>query len=268
MRIDDAGPRTWLLASVAGWALLGWLLAVAGMGGRVEPLPADPGLLPPLPVARPAPPLRLGPVSQYGEIAARPLFSDDRRPKPFFLQGDSEEAETKVFDYVLTSVLITPGMSMAILQPPDGSESLRVKLGEAPEAQPDWRMVTINPRSAVFEGPQGRKTLQLRVFDGVGGEPPTAVSAPGRTSTTTSAMPESGSATDADDPGMVEAMPVPTPAPARQTPRSPPVATPERTPEAAPMTDQAQMDAIRERIQQRRAKLRGETPSKPPAQIQ
>ena len=47
MRIDDAGPRTWLLAGVAGWALVAWLLAVAGMGGRVEPLPDDPTLLQP-----------------------------------------------------------------------------------------------------------------------------------------------------------------------------------------------------------------------------
>ena len=45
MRVEDAGPRTWLLAALAGCALVAWLLAVAGMGGRIEPLPDDPAQL-------------------------------------------------------------------------------------------------------------------------------------------------------------------------------------------------------------------------------
>ena len=53
MRVDAAAPRTWLLAAVAAWALLTWLLAVAGMGGRVGVLPDDPTLRQPLPTPRP-----------------------------------------------------------------------------------------------------------------------------------------------------------------------------------------------------------------------
>lgn len=65
MRIDDAGPRTWLLGAVAGWALVLWLLAVAGMGSRITPLEADPSLQQPLPVPAPAAAGRLGPASGY-----------------------------------------------------------------------------------------------------------------------------------------------------------------------------------------------------------
>jgi len=274
VRIDDAGPRTWLLASAAAWALLAWLLATAGMGGRVEPLPPDPGLLKPLPPLQPAPAPRLGPLSQYREIAARPLFAEDRRPKPFVLQGDGTEVESKAFDYVLTSVLITPGLKLAILQPPDGSESLRVKLGEAPEPQPEWRLVALDPRSAVFEGPDGRHTMNLRVYSGVGGAAPTPVSGARRPGAAPDAMPDA--VQDADrvpitppadgNGGAVPSAPVPKPASSQRPPANskPAPATPVEG--AAPMTEQAQMEAIRQRIQQRRAKLRGESQSKPPAQ--
>lgn len=270
MRIDDAGPRTWLLATAAGWVLLAWLLAIAGMGGRVEPLPADPALLKPLPPVRPAPASRLGPASEYREIAARPLFATDRRPKPFVLQGKADQAGSGAFDYVLTGVLITPGLKMAILQPPDGSDSLRVRLGEAPQPQPDWRLVTLNPRSAVFEGPDGRHTLDLRVFAGVGGQAPTEVSRERRPGTTPGAdqLPVTPPPVDRTDDASSSAVPSAPAAEPAQTNGAAPAARDAATRREAdqPMTDQAQMDAIRQRIQERRAKLRGESPAKPPAQ--
>lgn len=234
MRLDDAGPRSWLLAGVAGWALAVWLLAVAGMGGRVEPLPDDPSLLKPLPPARTPPPLRLGPLGQYGSIVARPLLSADRKPHPFFLQGEGDAEEQDGFDYVLTSVLITPRLKLAILQPADGGMPARVKLDQTPESHPAWRLVGLSERSAVFEGPEGQRTLELRVYDGVGGERPTQLDAP-------------------DDRVPVEPPPS-TPTPARVDDAAP-----------APAADQAQMEAIRNRIEQRRARLRNESKSQPPA---
>ena len=83
MRVEGIAPRTWLLGTLAGWALLVWLLALLGMGNRVQHLPEDPSLVPRLPQLATAPPERLGPLSQYSEISARPLFSEDRRPQPF-----------------------------------------------------------------------------------------------------------------------------------------------------------------------------------------
>ena len=278
MRLDDAGPRTWLLATVAGWAVLAWLLAVFGMGRHAQALEADPGLLRPLPNARPPAPQRLGPLSQYAAIAQRPLFSQDRLPKPFFLQGEGEgEGQQTAFDYVLTSVLITPTLKMAILQPADGSESVRVKLGEVPESHPAWRLTSLDARSAVFEGPEGRREMTLRVFDGNGGQPPTAVAtAPGTNRQQPVGVPvppaaANAAAANAARPGNASANARPagngTPsnrnANNTQTPAPPPAPEPS---ENTPMTPEAQMEAIRKRIEARRAQMRQQQSEQPPAQ--
>jgi len=250
MRFDSAGPRTWLLATTAGWALLALLLALFGMGGHIATLPEDTALLKPLPVLPKAPPERLGALAQYSEIANRPLFSDDRRPHAFSLQPQGEE-QAKTFDYVLTSVIITPTFKMAIIQPPDNrSAPLRIKLGDADDSLPNWHLQSLDARSAVFIGPEGERRLELRVYNGVGGEAPTAV-------TKTDARPAGQPVTA--QPGAAE--------PEVPGPQGPPVAAPVAPPSAPastattpsqPMTEQAQMDAIRKRIEARRAQLRQE----------
>lgn len=281
MRLDDASPRTWLLAAVAGWALLAWWLAIAGMGARVAPLADDPALLAPLPPMRPAPALRPGPASQYDAIATRPLFSPDRTPQAFFLEGGDDAVQGDGFDYVLTSVLITPQVKLAILQSADGSESLRVRLEQSLDAQPAWRLVGLDERSAVFDGPQGRRTLELRVFDGASGAPTSAAveaasGDPGARRHPAATAPAAGAA-------RAEAgyRPSPTPAPgaaaatdssANPEPPAPsaaadpasagPATEPVTEPATEPAIEQAQMDAIRQRIQARRAAL--EQPSPPP----
>jgi general secretion pathway protein N len=191
-----------------------------------------------------APPERLGPMSQYAEISARPLFSEDRRPQPFSLSPDGDANAAPAFDYVLTSVLITPTLKMAIVQPSAGGESTRIKLGEAAEAQPSYRLTALNPRSAVFEGPDGQHTLDLRVFDGNGGEAPTAIAPPVDTTGNAATMP--GPAR------RPVAKPVPAPKP---TP--PPETSSVESPDAtdSPNTE-AQIEGIRKRIEERRAQLR------------
>ena len=253
MRFDSVGPRTWLLATVAGWALVAWLLALVGMGGQVKPLADDPALLQSLPQPRQSPPERLGPLAQYAEIGARPLFSDDRRPRPFSLQpqGEGEEA-ADTFDYVLTSVLITPSLRMAIVQPTAGGDSIRIKLGEAAEQAASWRLVTLNPRSAVFAGPGGDKTLDLRVYDGTGGEGPTQV----------------GNATEATDAAQpAQPMPGRPPKPSQTSrPVKPQTATavPAPTPAESPQASQdAQIEAIRKRIEARRAQMQQQSQQPP-----
>jgi general secretion pathway protein N len=241
VRLDSVGPRTWLLATLAGWALLAWLLALLGMGGHVSRLADDPSLRQALPQPRPSPPPRLGPLAQYAEIGARPLFSDDRRPKPFSLQPEGEGETANTFDYVLTSVLITPGLHMAIVQPTAGGDSIRIKLGESSEAAAAWRLVALNPRSAVFAGPEGEKTLNLRVYDGNGGEAPTQVRS----------EPPPDTMVDATETTADAAVPAPSPPPkpVTQAPPAPAKPAPVATPEA-------QMEAIRKRIEARRAQLR------------
>jgi general secretion pathway protein N len=250
VRFDSAGPRTWLLAATAAWAVLALLLALFGMGGRIAQLPEDSALLRPLSALSKAAPERLGPLGQYAEIASRPLFADDRRPHPFSLQPGNE-GQAKAFDYVLTSVMITPTFKMAIIQAPDGRTApLRIKLGEAHETLPNWRLQSLDARSAVFVGPEGERRLDLRVYNGVGGEAPTAVASPDQRPSGEPILPPPPPAPAVTNADEVPAQPraVTAPAPARP---AGPAASP-------PMTEQAQMDAIRKRIEARRAQLRQE----------
>ena len=174
MRIEDAGPRTWLLAAVALWSLCVWVMAAAGLGGRVPPLDDDPALLQPLPQGEATAAAPLGPLPQYAQIIDRPLFAHDRRHRPFFLEQQEEgEPGLDGFDVVLTSVLITPRLEMAIVQADEGGEAIAFKVGESARQAPDWTLVSVAPRSATFAGPDGERVLELRVFDGAGGQLPT-----------------------------------------------------------------------------------------------
>ena len=182
MRAEDIGARTWLYAGLAGWALCVWVLAMFGMGGSIDRLDDDPSLRQALPAPGAPGTQRLGPMAQYGDVAARPLFTDNRRPQPFVIDpmGEAEGASND-FDYVLSSVLRTPALQMVILQPAGGGEPVRVKLGGAPDAAPGWVLQTVAARSAVFAGPEGERSLELRVFDGTGGQAPTPMSTPAST---------------------------------------------------------------------------------------
>lgn len=239
MRLEDVAPRTLVLGAVAGWAVAAWMLAMAGMGGRL-PGPASGSIPPPaLPATPRAGAPALGPAGQYAATSARPLFSVDRRPHPFVLPtATGQPAEAPAFDLVLTSVLITPQASIAIVQKPDGSGAWRVRMGDSPEAYPNWRLVAIAPRSATFAGPEGEKTLDLRVFDGQGGTGPTAIG---------SRPPP------AEMPGPVSAGPG-----AASTPPATDASTP----------DPQQIEAIRRRIEARREQMRQRAQNaNPPATV-
>lgn len=220
--LGRAGASTWLLAAVCAWALLLWLAAVLGMGARLEPVEAmAPGALPAPPAAAGE---RLGPLGQYAEAASRPLFTQDRRPRAFvaIAQGESEGGGAAL-DFVLTGVLISPQVRLAILQPGAGGDAQRVREGTAPEGAADWRLLELQPRRAVFEGPGGQVTLELRSF-GV------AAAAQARA-----------------EPGAARPMALPAPPPDR--PEAPAAA------QSAP--DEARrIEDIRRRIEARRAQMR------------
>jgi len=250
VRADGAGVRTWVLAAIAGWALLVWALAIFGMGGRIQPLPADAALAPALPPAPTASRLAGHSVGEYGEATARPLFFSDRRPKPFSLQPGGDAAKEDTFDYALSGVLITPALRMAILQPPDAAaDSIRLKLGEDSEKLPGWRLTEVTPRSATFASASETRTLELPIFDGSTGLPPTAQPsvppAPGAAQATMPVLPQP---------------PVPVPDPSVNTPPSVRSASAEPVPsvESAMSPNETQLQAIRQRIEARRAKLREE----------
>ena len=248
MRIDGIAPRTWLLATVAAWALAAWTLSLLGMGERVQRLPDDSSLLWRLPQLAPASPDRLGPLAQYAETINRPLFSETRTPQAFSLAPEGDDNAAPAFDFVLTSVLLTPTLQEAIVQPSAGGESIRIKLGGAADSQPSWHLSALNPRSAIFDGPGEQKTLDLRVFDGNGCETPTAMQVAGGTNAGPPSKPTI-------KPGVAPAVPsaTTTPAPAAEAADEPP-------------SQEAQVDSIRKRIEERRAQLRqqAQSPATPP----
>lgn len=261
MRVDSLAPKTWLLAAVAAWALCLWVLAMAGMGARLGQGPDDTAAQK-LPTTQLPSGERLGPIAQYSEIKDRPLFSERRQPEPFTIDGNGQEAPTNPFDYVLTSVLLTPGTQLAILRAPgDGAKPVRVMLGDAVETAPQWSLAALQPRQAVFRGPEGEKILDLRVFDGVGAVMPTPGTVnPGMPPPPPPPVPPGQPVPIAEaqpgvvPPGVVQAdgsvvQQVPQPVPA------PPNAG------ADNVSTQAQLEAIRKRIEARRAQLRQQNQS-------
>ena len=218
-RLAQSRPLTWLLAGFLGWALLLWIGALFGMGGRIAPVePLPPGALPQPGAATPD---RIGPLVQYAEAAARPLFTQDRRPRGFLAsvpEGEGEAAQSQSLDFILTGVLISPQVRLATLQPSGGGEPQRVREGSSPESANGWRLLEVQPRRVVFEGSSGQDTLDLRTFGG-SGQAPGAVAVP-----------------------------------AAAVPPPPPVA--QGADAAPPQSEAARIETIRRRIEARRAQLR------------
>ncbi|QNH22670.1 general secretion pathway protein GspN [Xanthomonas sp. GW] len=263
MRIEAIGLRTVWLATLALWGLLIWALGLAGLGQRIVPLPDDPSMTQRLPSLPAASAERLGDYSRYAEIAARPVFAEDRRPHPFFLSADNGQGAAP--SVRLTGVLLTDSFKMATLTTEQG-ESLRLQEGRDPVK--GWRLLSLEPRRAVVSGGSGTQTLELQVFDGKGGQPPTALGQGARPPGM-----QSGS-------GPLPPLPPPA-APAVNAPVNPVAATPQAgangtpatpapsAPAAAPAPSSEQLQAIRERIEARRRQLQqqrqnGTTPGQNP----
>lgn len=178
---------TLLLGTFTAWALLLALATAFGLGGRVQPHPANPGLAPALPtISQQVAETGVQPFSAYTEVVQRPLFSPDRRPQAVELADAGSDAGTG--DLTLTSVILTPQLRMALLHVGDSDQVLRVREGELLQGRPSWRLSRLSDRSAVLDGPDGSLSLELRVFDGRGGETPTRVSAPERAQQQTAAQ--------------------------------------------------------------------------------
>ncbi|MET0290338.1 MAG: hypothetical protein ABW178_11980 [Pseudoxanthomonas sp.] len=260
MRADGWNLRTWVLAAIAGGAVVVLLLALAGMGRRLPSTMPEQGAPLPNTASLPSADIGLQAREAYAVVAQRPLFSDNRQPQPFYIEGQGPAENDGGFDFVLSSVLLAGKTRLAILQPPEGGKSVRFKLGESAETSPDWRLVTLTSRSATFEGPDGIRTLDLRVFDGKGGERATQLqqyegngdgNGEGARAQQPPVQPPERRQPAADAP------PTPIPAPAAQTSNS----RPPQPPATSPAPSDEQVQAIRARIQQRRAELRREQQS-------
>jgi len=236
--ISALRPAGAVLAGIAVWALCLVVLGLLGLGGRVGPHPGNAALMPPLPaVTLDTVGARLGPASEYMEVGNRPLFSRDRRPAPMTADTGSAQVPLEVN---LTSVLITSGLKLAIVQNISDGASRRVRLGDVLEGTA-WRLVQLEPRRAVFEGPEGQRDLALRVFDGAGGQAPTAQAAVGGPT----AVPPGATAANKPD--------VPAPPGAVAADGSTTAGTASAPAAVAPVTPEEQVEAIRRRIEARRA---------------
>ncbi len=228
------------------WALGLLGLSLAGLGSRFAPAAQG--------IAAPALPKvnlvrtesRLGPFANYLEVGQRPLLSADRRPGLTPAAGGDGAAE---LDVVLTSVLITHNLKLAIFTDNKDASSRRVRLGDMVSGS-NWRLVQLEPRRAVLEGPSGQRELGLRVFDGKGGQSPTSVVATPVAKTDDADADSAGAKPDAPPASIA---PVPPPAQVTQSNGAKPDAT-----VGAPMTQEQQVEAIRRRIEARRAQMRAE----------
>ena len=231
---DFLRPAGALLAALALWALGLLVLGLAGLGGRVGPHPPNAALAPPVPQVRLvelAP--RLGPLADYAEVGQRPLLNSDRRPAAIAAAADGPSESP--LEATLTSVLIAGPTRLAIVQNKDDPVPRRVRVGDLLEGTA-WRLVDLQPRHALFEGPSGQRTLELRVFDGTGAPMPPAPVAP-----------SPPVAAGARHPAPTQ---VASPAPPPAIPALP--ATLEND-QPVEMTPEQQVEAIRRRIEARRA---------------
>jgi general secretion pathway protein N len=234
-------PLTLLLGGAALWALCLLVLALGGLGSRFAP-PGAVAAPPPLPkVTLAATASRLGPWENYAEGGSRPLLNVQRRAVAVALDASGAGA-TDELDVTLSSVLITARLKAAILTDNKDASTRRVRLGELVEGT-NWRLVSLEPRRAVLEGPSGQRALDLRVFDGQGGEAPTPVAANGD-----------------EDAAAAPARVVPSPASSKPPPvaQAAPPPPPASQPEPNQMSQEEQVEAIRRRIEARRAQMRAE----------
>ena len=253
---DSLRPASLLIGAVCLWAACVLLLAFAGLGSRV----ADSGARAPPPaipkVALVAAPSRLGPLLDYAVVGQRPLLNPDRRPS----LAPAAEGGSDQLDVVLTSVLITPSLQLAILTDAKDATSSRVRVGET-VAGSNWRLTRLEPRLAVLEGPGGERKLDLRVYDGQGGLPPTALGGlaggvvPARDGTHVDGSAGSDAANNQASASVVPAAVSRPPVVANTVPPAP--APPAQTP-APPSSQDAQIESIRRRIEARRAQMRAE----------
>lgn len=239
MKIELASLRSWWLATALLWAAAIWVASLFGLGGRIAAAADGDRSASPLPVLPAAAPERIASAEAYAQIGARPLFAEDRKPRPYLLGGAEPGASSAVS---LTGVLLTSEFSMAILTT-DQKQSLRLRLNGEPVN--GWQLLALEPRSATVSGPGGTQTLELAVFNGQGGEAPTVLGNP-----VNGVVPPAGAG--------VAPMPVPPPMPRPVAAAVPnPTATPAPAAPNAPAQGPSdeQMQAIRARIQARRQQL-------------
>ena len=152
MRLDDVSPRTWLLGAVAGWAVLATRCsrspAWAAGSYRCRTMPR---CCNPCPKPTRAPPERLS-YSQYAEISVRHVLL--RSPAAAVLAR--RRRDTSTTSITSPAALLVPQVKLAMVQPAMAGDPEQVKLGDAVGGA-GVAAGRAEPAHAVSEGRAGRR---------------------------------------------------------------------------------------------------------------
>lgn len=244
MATEPLNLRTALTGGFALAAGLLWVAALLGLGSGIgAPPPADtaPPPLPALPALAPSP---IEAPSSFAAVSAQPVFAEDRLPHPFRI---NPQAADEGGSLRLAGVLITDAFGMATLVNAQ-NRSIRLRLNG--DAVDGWQLLALEPRRATVLGPNGAQVLELGVFDGQGGEPPTLLGA--------TAQPQGQGGVPRPSPPVAAGAAESTRAAAgsvRRDDAAPGPAPPSSGTASNGGPSEDQMNAIRERIRARRAQL-------------
>lgn len=168
--------------AVLAVALIFAVAAFTGLGGRyaLHPDSGEGSQVSGLDLSSASNPLET--LDKYADVGNRPLFSLDRRPPPppggEPLPDPEQPQEPQPgapLDVVVTSIIMTPTMRLAIITDNSTGKSQSIKVGQALDGESGWSLKELEPRRAVFAGPGGESSVDLRVFNGSGGQSPTPV---------------------------------------------------------------------------------------------
>ena len=158
-----------VLAAAALGAVLVALMLGLGQGVRWR-APRAPAPLPPTGRGAALPPPQ--PLDRFATVWQRPLFRPDRRP------GAQAGDGAAVGDLALTGVILSPGLRMVLAQDKTHHRDLQIAEGKTtPDGR--WTLVEVQPRAAVFDGPEGRVELKLPAGAPFDKTPPAPDNAPG-----------------------------------------------------------------------------------------
>lgn len=112
----------------------------------------------------------LPPKGEYAEVAARPLFNEDRRPEERDAEGSgqgeavaAEEPPSELPPVRLTGVIITPEQRIAMLRNNKNREYVTLKEGEPLEG---WTLEEVSRRRIVFAMGGQEEIVELEVHTG------------------------------------------------------------------------------------------------------
>ena len=168
MKRDPGQWMTLILGGACGLFALVALLQTLGIGSGYHLLEGDEAkldqdLMQPMQQIE----FKLPDFTSYVEIAQRPLFNNDRKPRAIDETAGAVATDAPPpvpLDAVLLGVLIEPERQVAILRDNKSSTVIRVRQGmPLPGDLAGWTLKELEPRKAVFDGGPQQGTAELKL---------------------------------------------------------------------------------------------------------